>query len=46
MDAVTLKKVQDTVNEILFTLDDFCKKNDVKYYLFVHTKVEKLHHKV
>ena len=44
MDAVTLKKVQETVNEILFTLDDFCRANDVKYYLFYGSELGAVRH--
>lgn len=44
MDTNTLKKVQHTVNEILFMLDIFCRQNEVKYYLFYGSELGAVRH--
>ncbi len=44
MDNVTLKQLQNVEFEILCTVDDFCKKNDIKYALFCGTLLGAVRH--
>ncbi len=40
----TLKRVQETVNEILFKIDDFCTENEISYYLFYGSELGAVRH--
>ncbi len=44
MDEETLKRVQQTVNEILLVIDGFCRKYGIPYYLFYGSELGAVRH--
>ena len=44
MDSATLKRLQQTVNEVLFVVDDFCNREKIPYYLFYGSELGAVRH--
>lgn len=44
MDEETLKRVQQTVNEILLVIDEFCRRFETPYYLFYGSELGAVRH--